>query len=96
MLSILKIFFLLLFVLACSPSPTESWLQEYKALLLQGANIFEKDPYSLKMEEIKVKIAEKEAEIDTLLRSSSTQEQMSFLSKYYDARVNFYYSITTD
>lgn len=85
--------FLLFFIVRCAPSATEVWLEEYGILLKRGSEIFAIDPYSEEMKQIQYQISEKEAEVDGLLRNSSMQEQMNFLSKYYDMRVNFYYSV---
>lgn len=89
----LLIGFLLLSFVRCSPSVTDVWLEEYNALLKQGAEVFAIDPYSDEMKSIQYQISEKEAEVDGLLRRVSMQEQMNFLSRYYDMRVNFYYSV---
>ncbi len=83
---------IIFFLISCSPSPTEIWLEEYRVVLQKGADIFAKDPYSLELQEVQYEIAEKEAEVDGLLRNVSMQEKINFLSKYYDMRVNYYYS----
>ena len=95
MKNIIKIFCFSIVILlsSCGPSPTVVWLEEYQALLTQGAHFFAVNPYSMEMQQIQSQIAEKEAEVDGLLRNSSMQEQMNFLSKYYDMRVNFYYAV---
>lgn len=85
--------FLFFFIVHCAPSPTEVWLDEYGILLKRGTEVFAIDPYSDNMKQIQYQISEKEAEVDGLLRNASMQEQMNFLSKYYDMRVNFYYSV---
>ncbi|MDK2818499.1 MAG: hypothetical protein KFW21_03505 [Spirochaetota bacterium] len=85
--------FIILSLSNCGPSPMAIWLEEYQALLKQGIHFFATDPYSVEMQQVQSQISEKEAEVDGLLRSSSMQEQMNFLSKYYDMRVNFYYSV---
>ncbi len=85
---------LLLFLAGCNTtSPTEVWLVEYGVLLQQGAEIFTNNPYSEEMQAMQHKIAEKEAEVDGLLRNVSMQEKINFLSRYYDMRVNFYYAV---
>ncbi|MGL4677681.1 MAG: hypothetical protein ACRCWI_08495 [Brevinema sp.] len=92
-MKVVKYLFLVFFLISCSPSPTEIWLEEYGILLQRGVESFVIDPYSEEIRQIQYQIAEKEAEVDGLLRNASMQEQMSFLSKYYDMRVNFYYSV---
>ena len=95
MKNIIKVFYFSIVILlsSCGPPPTIVWLEEYQALLTQGAHFFAVNPYSMEMQQIQSQIAEKEAEVDGLLRNSSMQEQMNFLSKYYDMRVNFYYAV---
>ncbi|MGL5956761.1 MAG: hypothetical protein ACRC0X_09250 [Brevinema sp.] len=90
---IVKYLLLMMFFISCGPSPTEIWLEEYGILLQKGVEAFVIDPYSEEIRQIQYQIAEKEAEVDGLLRNASMQEQMSFLSRYYDMRVNFYYSV---
>ena len=95
MKNIIKLFCLSTVILLsnCGPSPTAVWLEEYQTLLTKGVQFFAVDPYSTEMQQIQSQIAEKEAEVDGLLRNTSMQEQMNFLSKYYDMRVNFYYAV---
>lgn len=76
----------------CSPSPIAIWLKEYESLLAQTTTIIAKDPHSPQLEILQSQISEKEAKINSLLRNSSMQEQMAFLSEYYDIRVKYYYA----
>lgn len=87
------IVFLFFVFSACVPSSSQLWLEEYEVLLQQGVQEFIQNPLSDEMRNVQYEIAEKEAEVDGLLRNISMQEQMNFLSRYYEMRVNFYYSI---
>lgn len=89
----IKFLGILLAVLSCGPSPTKIWLHEYEALLKEAVQVIASDSSSSHAERMRVRIAEKEAEINEILRSSSMQEQMSFLSDYYDMRVRFFYAL---
>lgn len=84
---------ILLIVSSCGPSPTKVWLNEYEALLKEAIQIIAADSSSSQTERIRFRIAEKEAEINEILRSASMQDQMSFLSDYYDMRVRFFYAL---
>ncbi|MGL4367358.1 MAG: hypothetical protein ACRCTQ_03660 [Brevinemataceae bacterium] len=77
----------------CGPSPIALWLQEYEVLLMQASKLAEQAPFSSELDQTYQQIAQKETEIDALLQNSSVQDQMSFLSKYYDMRVRIYYRI---
>ncbi len=85
--------FLSVLISCSSSSPTETWLVEYGVLLQQGIEAYTINPTSNEMRNLQTKISEKEAEVDGLLRNVSMQEQINFLSRYYDMRVNFYYSV---
>ncbi len=73
---------------SCSPSRSDMWLKEYSTLLQEGAKEFSADPYSKDTQHTHNLIAQKETEVDALLRTLPMQEQISFLSKYYELRLS--------
>jgi len=83
---------LTMILVGCSSSPTIIWLEEYESLLSNAVQMVARNPYSIELEILQSQISEKEAKIDSLLRYASMQEQMTFLSKYYDIRVKYYYA----
>ena len=80
---------------ACSSSPTKVWLVEYEQILKEATSVIQESPTSQQAEDMRLKLSQKEAEINGLLKNASMQDQMTFLSEYYDMRVKFFYQMKT-
>lgn len=78
---------------ACAPSPTRVWLSEYEGLLKDTVKAIADNPDSTNAERMRLRLSQKEEQINTLLKDSDTQEQMTFLSEYYDMRVKYFYQL---
>ncbi|MGL5255065.1 MAG: hypothetical protein ACRC9L_08765 [Brevinema sp.] len=85
-----------IFLAACGSSPTKVWLIEYEQLLKEATSIIQEAPSSPQAEEMRLKLSQKESEINGLLKNASMQDQMSFLSEYYDMRVKFFYQMKAE
>ena len=81
---------------SCASSPTKVWLIEYEQILKEATSVIQEAPTSAEAEDMRLKLSEKEAEINGLLKNASMQDQMAFLSEYYDMRVKFFYQMKTE
>ncbi|MGL5722081.1 MAG: hypothetical protein ACRCY4_06765 [Brevinema sp.] len=81
---------------ACGSSPTKVWLIEYEQLLKEATSVIEVSPTSTQAEEMRARLSQKEAEINGLLKNATMQDQMTFLSEYYDMRVKFFYQMKAE
>lgn len=89
------LFYLIFLFVSCAKnvvSSTDKWMKEYE-ILLQKISVFTNIEHNeLSYQDIYDQLRSKESELDSLLNSLSMQDQLKFLSSYYDLKMKYSYN----